>query len=143
MAAGGFSGPILRVPPAAPAAALRFEHAPGGLGEGGNAKFAAASSDDDPLDPASRSGGLDEQVQAIAVSVSSGRRGTDEGGREGLGGMAPSALGSAGCGAQSGRAKTKRLFPLLGVSSGVMALQREALPPVPVPATTYCRPSTA
>ncbi len=43
----------------------------------------------------------------------------------------------------SGRAKTKRLLPLLGRSSGVMALQREAFPPVPVPATTYCRPSTA
>ena len=35
------------------------------------------------------------------------------------------------------------LLPLLGRSSGVIALQREALPPVPVPATTYCRPSTA
>ncbi len=43
----------------------------------------------------------------------------------------------------SGSAKTKMLLPLLGVSSGVIALQREALPPVPVPATTYCRPSTA
>ena len=34
------------------------------------------------------------------------------------------------------------LLPLLGRSSGVIALQREALPPGPVPATTYCRPST-
>ena len=33
--------PVLRVPPAAPAAALLFEHAPGGIGEGG-----------DPLDTA-------------------------------------------------------------------------------------------
>ena len=43
----------------------------------------------------------------------------------------------------SGSANTKMLLPLLGRSSGVIALQREALPPVPVPATTYCRPSTA
>ena len=33
--------PVLRVPPAAPAAALLFEHALGGLGEGGNALRAA------------------------------------------------------------------------------------------------------
>ena len=43
----------------------------------------------------------------------------------------------------SGNANTKMLLPLLGRSSGVIALQRDALPPVPVPATTYCRPSTA
>ena len=42
-----------------------------------------------------------------------------------------------------GSANTKMLLPLLGRSSGVIALQREALPPVPVPATTYWRPSTA
>ena len=44
---------------------------------------------------------------------------------------------------RQGSAKTKMLLPLLGRSSGVIALQREALPPVPVPATTYWRPSTA
>ena len=33
--------PVLRVPPASPAAALLFEHAPGGIGEGGNALDAA------------------------------------------------------------------------------------------------------
>ena len=33
--------PVLRVPPAAPAAALLFEHALGGFGEGGNALCAA------------------------------------------------------------------------------------------------------
>ena len=43
----------------------------------------------------------------------------------------------------SGSANTKRLLPLLGRSSGVIAAQREALPPTPVPAATYWRPSTA
>ena len=42
-----------------------------------------------------------------------------------------------------GSANTKMLLPLLGRSSGVIALQREALPPVPVPATTYWRPAAA
>ena len=44
---------------------------------------------------------------------------------------------------RQGSAKMKMLLPSLGRSSGVIALQREALPPVPVPATTYWRPSTA
>ena len=57
-----------------------------------------SAADDEPLDPASGPGGLDEQVQAIAVRVPAGRRGTDEGGREGLGGMASGTLGSAACG---------------------------------------------
>jgi hypothetical protein len=124
------------VPPAAPAAAILFEHPLGRLGEGGNAvstpllgegiaagagqlaigerqlaslgerdessgaepEFAPSSPDDESLDPASRSGGLDEQVQAVPVGVASGRCGTDEGGREGLVGMAAPALGSAGRG---------------------------------------------
>ena len=128
--------PVLRVPPAAPAALLLFEHAPGGIGEGGNAldaafvgqrvsagpgelavgegqfagfgqrderggaesEFAPSSADDEPLDPASGAGGLDEQVQPVAVSVPSWRSGTDEGGPEGLVGMASSALGSWGRG---------------------------------------------
>ena len=46
-------------------------------------------SDDEPLDPASRPGGADEQVQAVAFRVPSGRRGTDEGGRERLVGWRP------------------------------------------------------
>ncbi len=128
--------PVVHMPPTAPAAALLFEHALGGFGEGGNAldaaflreriaarpgqhpvgerllaslgerderggaepEFAAPAADDEPLDPASRPGGLDEQVQAVAVSVSSWRGGTDEGGREGLVGVASSALGSTACG---------------------------------------------
>ena len=34
---------------------------------GAESELAAAAADDDALDPASRSGGLDEQVQAVAV----------------------------------------------------------------------------
>ena len=128
--------PVVDVPPAAPAAALLFEHAPCGFGEGRHAlraallreriaagprqhavgegllaglgerderggaepEFAAPAADDEPLDPASGAGRLDEQAQAVAVRVASGRGGTDEGGREGLVRMAPSALGSAGLG---------------------------------------------
>ena len=54
------------------------------------------AADDEPLDPASRSARLDEQVQAVPIRVASWRCGTDEGGRERLVGMASSALGSAG-----------------------------------------------
>ena len=69
-----------------------------GLGErdeggGAETEFAAPAADDEPLDPASGSGRLDEQVQPVAVRVASGRCGTDEGGREGLVGMAAPALG--------------------------------------------------
>ena len=57
---------------------------------------------------------------------------------------APAASSAApGAARHSGNANTKRLLPLLGVISGVIAVQRDALPPVPVPATTYCRPSTS
>ena len=82
---------------------------------------------------------LDEQVQTVAVGVPSWRGGTDEGGRECLVGMAPSALGSSG---RYGNAKTKMLLPMLGRSSGVSGRKDIGLP-VPVLATTYCRPSTA
>ena len=64
--------------------------------------LAAASADDDPLDPASGALGLDVEEQAIPVGVSSWRRGADEGGREGLVGVPASGLGSAGCSADLG-----------------------------------------
>ena len=48
--------------------------------------------------PASRSGGLGKQVQPVAVGVPAKRCGTDEGGQEGLVGMASSAPRSAGPG---------------------------------------------
>ena len=78
-----------------------------GLGErdergSAESEFAASSAEDEPLDPASSAGRLDEQVQAVAVGVASWRGGTDEGGRERLVGMASSALGSPAAGAQSG-----------------------------------------
>ena len=74
-----------------------------GLGErderdGAESELAAATADDEPLYPASCAGGLDEEVQAVAVCVPSWRGTADEGDREGLFGMAPAALGSAGCG---------------------------------------------
>ena len=118
--------PILRGPPAASAAAILFEHALGGLGEGrktlapvplreevdappgqhaigegllaglderdervsAEPEFAAPAADDEPLDPASGSARLDEQIQAVAIYVLATVWGTDEGGREGLVGIA-------------------------------------------------------
>ena len=111
-----------------------------GLGErdergGAESEFAAPSADDEPLDPASGPGRLDEQVQTIAVRVPAGRGGTDEGGRERLVGMASPA--------RQGSAKTNRLLPALGRISGVSRPNREAVLAVPVPTAMYCLPSTA
>ena len=58
--------------------------------DGAESEFAPSSADDEPLDPASRALGLDVEEQAVPVGVASRRRGTDEGGREGLFGMAAS-----------------------------------------------------
>ena len=104
---------------------------------GAEAELAAAAADDEPLDPASSSAGLNEQVQAVAVGVASWRGRADEGGRERLVRMASSALG------HSGRANTNRLFPALGRSSGVSGRNRFDVPEVPLLAATYWRPSTA
>ena len=43
----------------------------------------------------------------------------------------------------SGNANTNRLFPALGVISGVSRMNPDAVPAVPVLTATYCRPSTA
>ena len=51
---------------------------------GAESELPASAADDEPLDPASGSGGLNEEVQAVAVGVLSRRSRTDEGGREGL-----------------------------------------------------------
>ena len=59
-------------------------------------EFAAASSDDEALDPASGSGRRDVEEQPVAVRVPSWRGGRDEGGREGLVGVAASGLGPSG-----------------------------------------------
>ena len=65
---------------------------------GAETEFAPSSADDEPLDPASGAGWLDEEVQPVPVCVPSWWGGTDEGGRQRLVGMASSALGSRGCG---------------------------------------------
>ena len=67
---------------------------------GAESELATSAADNEPLDPASRAGGLDEYVQPVAVCVSSWRRGPDEGGSERLVGMASSALGSWGSGGE-------------------------------------------
>ena len=128
------AAPVLRVPPAAPAALLLLDDAAGGFGKRGNAldtplvgqrvaalagqpavverllarlgqryepdgaqsQLAAASADDESLDPAPGAGRLYVEVQPVPVGVASRRRGADEGGGEGLVGVSASALGSAG-----------------------------------------------
>ena len=52
--------------------------------------------DDEALDPAASPGRLDVEVEAVAVDVVPRRGGADEGGGEGVVGMAAAALGSAG-----------------------------------------------
>ena len=55
-----------------------------------SSRFSAA--DDEPLDPASSAGGLDDEVEPLPVAVEAGRGGTDEGGRQGLVGVPASGL---------------------------------------------------
>ncbi|MCY3820072.1 MAG: hypothetical protein OXH52_12025 [Gammaproteobacteria bacterium] len=54
-------------------------------------EFTFPALDDEPLDPAPRPGGLDDEVEALPVTVPAGRGGTDEGGRQGLVGVTASA----------------------------------------------------
>ena len=56
-------------------------------------RVAAPASNDQPLNPAPGSAGLHEQVQPVAVGVSSRRGGTQEGSRQGLVGMAALGFG--------------------------------------------------
>ena len=57
--------------------------------EAAEPEFAAASADGDPLDPTPAAGRLDVEVQALAVAIPAGRGdGADEGGREGVFGLA-------------------------------------------------------
>ena len=65
-------------------------------------EFPASSADDEPLDPASGAGGLDKEVQPVAVGVPSWLRRADEGGSERLVGMASSPLGSWASGGGNG-----------------------------------------
>ena len=82
---------------------------------GAESEFAAAASDDEPLDPAAGAGGLHEEVQPVAVGVPSRRGGADEGGREGLVGMAPSALGSCTSGGGIGYNINPRIIYGIGL----------------------------
>ena len=74
---------------------------------GAEPELSAPAADNESLDPASGPGRLDEQIQAVAVCVPSWRGGTDEGGREGLVGMA--SPGAWFCGA-SGRVWLQHSF---------------------------------
>ena len=67
-------------------------------GDRAEPEFRAPAADDEALDPASRAGRLDVEVEAVAVDVVSGRCGAEEGGGEGVVGMASPALGSGGFG---------------------------------------------
>ena len=65
----------------------------GDQGEAAESELTAAATDDEALNPAAGSARLDKEVEAIPVSVSSGRGGAEEGGRKGLLGMAALRLG--------------------------------------------------
>ena len=66
----------------------------GDQGEAAESELTAAATDDEALNPAAGSARLDEEVEAIAVSVSSGRGGAEERDRKGLLGMAAGGLTS-------------------------------------------------
>ena len=126
--------PVPRHDRAAPPGPLLLDHAPGGLGERGDAhgapllghrvaaragelavgqrllprlgqrdqghaaepELALPTPDDEPLNPAPRSGLLDVEVEPVAIAVSAGRGRAHEGGREPLVGMAAPGLASPG-----------------------------------------------
>ncbi len=75
---------------------------------------AAPAADDEPLDPASGAGRLDEQVQPVPVRVPAGRHGTDEGGRERLVGVASRRLALRGAAAGLATASISPLHAGLG-----------------------------
>ena len=54
------------------------------------------AAEDEPLDPAAGSGRLDQKVQALPVTVPPPASGADEGGREGLVGMAAPGFAPSG-----------------------------------------------
>ena len=56
-------------------------------------KLPATATDDEALNPAACSAGLDEKVQSVSIGVSTGRSGAQEGGREGVAGVAAGGLG--------------------------------------------------
>ena len=70
------------------ASAFSRASAKGNEGNAAESELTAAASDQEALNPAAGSAGLDEQVQSVSIGVSAGRSGADEGSREGLLGMA-------------------------------------------------------
>ncbi len=66
----------------------------GDQGKAAESELTAAAADQEALNPAAGSAGLDEEVQSVSIGVSSGRSGADEGSREGLLGMAALGFGS-------------------------------------------------
>ena len=72
-----------------------------GLGErnqmdAAESEFVFPAPDDEALDPASGSGTLDVEIEAVAIGVPPDARGTDEGGGEGVVGMSALGLGFPG-----------------------------------------------
>ena len=65
----------------------------GDQGEAAESELAPTATDDEALNPAPGSAGLDEEVQSVSIGVSSGRSGAEEGGREGVVGVAAGGLG--------------------------------------------------
>ena len=62
-------------------------------GKAAESELTATTADQEALNPAAGSAGLDEEVQSVSIGVSSGRSGADEGSREGLWGMAALGFG--------------------------------------------------
>ena len=62
-------------------------------GKAAESEFTAAAADQEALNPAAGSAGLDKEVQSVSIGVSSGRSRADEGSREGLLGMAALGFG--------------------------------------------------
>ena len=87
-----------RVPTLASELAVDERLLPGlGQRDQGNAaesELTAAATDEEALNPAAGSAGLDEEVQSVSIGVSTGRSGANEGSREGLWGMAALGFGS-------------------------------------------------
>ena len=65
----------------------------GDQGDAAESELPATATDDEALNPAAGTAGLDEEVQSVAIGVPSGRSGAQEGGREGVAGVAAGGFG--------------------------------------------------
>ena len=96
-----------------------------GLGQGDEGDAAkpelpATATDDEALNPAAGTGRLNKQVQSVSIGVFSGRSGAQEGGREGVAGVAAGGLGLG-----SGPARGCLLYPsphYMGDVSGIQGM---------------------